>query len=177
MNTNQIAFELHNEIGSLVKSQLKGEIKLAQKLHDIKRGEFYKEAVGQGIDTWVDYLRQPEVNITPYRASKLIRLYEHFILGLGYQQEQLEGVPTFALDFIARKGLLDVVGINTLIDDARALSEKDWKDKYHDDIEGGARTYTYLIMRKCVETGRLEKVHDIPSDEIIEKFHARIPKD
>lgn len=169
--TAGIAHELHTEIGTLVKSSFRNDIRLGQKLHDIKQHGWYKKAVGAGINTWGDYLKQPEVNITAYRAAKLIRLYEHFILGVGYQAEDLDGVPTYALDYIATRGLTDKARIDDLLGDARFLSANDFKEKYQDDIVSTERTYTYLIMRKCVETGNLEKVHDIKSDDIKEAFN------
>ena len=171
LETASAAHELHTEIESLVKSSFRHDIRLGQKLHDIKQNSWYKKAVGAGINTWGDYLKQPEVNITAYRAAKLIRLYEHFILEVGYKAQDLDGVPTYALDYIADKGLTDKDGVDSLLDDARFLSAKDFKERYHDDITRTARTYTYLIMRKCVETGNMEKVHEISSDKIQEAFN------
>jgi len=165
------AHELHTEIESLVKSQFRSDIRLGEKLYVLKRDNLYKKAIGEGISTWGDYLRQPEISITPFRAAKLIRLYEHFILRIGYQPGDLDGVPTYALDYISAKGLRDVVQIDTLLGDARVLSAKDFREKYHDDVEQTERTYSYMVMRRCKETNNIEKVHDISSDIIKEKFN------
>lgn len=153
------AHELHTEVESLVKLQFRSDIRLGEKLYALKKQNLYKKAIGEGISTWEDYLRQPEVNLTPYRAAKLLRLYEHFILKIGYEPGDLDGVPTYALDYIAARHLQDVVQISSLLDDARYLSASDFKEKYHDEVEQSERTYTYMIMRKCVETGNMEKVH------------------
>ena len=167
------ALELHHEIEELVRHQTVSDIYLAEKLYEIKETGLYKKAIGEGINTWVDYLRQPEVNITPHRANKLVRIYEHFCVGMGYERDQLEGVPLYALAFITNKSFNDVEAVDLLIEDSKVLSEKDFKEKYHDEVEDGIRTYTYLIMKKCVETGSMEKVHNIPSDQIISAFNLQ----
>lgn len=167
------AHELHTEIEHIVKTQFRSDIKLGEKLYVLKRDNLYKKAIGDGISTWEDYLRQPEVNITNHRASKLIRLYEHFVLRIGYKPGDLDGIPTYALDYIATRNLRDVVQIDTLLGDARYLSAKDFREKYHDEVEQTERTYRYMIMKKCVETGTMEKVHHIPSEEIISKFNLQ----
>lgn len=165
------AHELHTDVETLVKASFRQDIRLGEKLYHLKSGGLYKKAIGSGINTWGDYIKQPEVNLTAHRANKLIRLYEHFILQIGYKPEDLDGVPTYALDYIASKNLFDVTAISVLLDDARVLTAKDFREKYHDEVEKTERTYTYLIMRKCVETGNMEKVHDIKSDEIKSKFN------
>lgn len=162
--------ELHMEVEALVKSQFRSDIRLGEKLYALKKQNLYKKAIGEGISTWEDYIRQPEVNLTAYRAAKLIRLYEHFILRIGYKPGDLDGVPTYALDYIASRNLQDVVLIDTLLDDAKVLSVKDFKERYHDEVQQTERTYKYMIMRKCVETGNLDKVHDISSEAIQEAF-------
>lgn len=167
------ARELHNEIEGLVRLQVSSDIHLASKLYEIKETGLYKKAVGEGINTWVDYLRQPEINITPHRANKLVKMYEHFVVGLGYEIDVLDGVPLYALSYIADKGFNDVDAIDDLFDDARHLTEKDFKEKYHDEVDGGQRTYTFLIMKKCVETGSMEKVHNIKSEDIISAFNLQ----
>lgn len=167
----EVAREIHNEIENLVSLQHRSDIRLGEKLFLIKKGSLYKKAQGEGINTWVDYLRQPEINIPVSRANKLIIIYEHFIIDLGLDIDQIDGTPTYALTYIASKNLTDIDSINDLLLDSRSLTEKDFKEKYHDDIEQTARTYTYLVMRKCVETGSMEKVHGIKSEDIVNKLN------
>ena len=162
--------ELHEEVQALVKSQFHSDIRLGEKLYALKKNNLYKKAIGDGISTWEDYIRQPEVNLTAHRAAKLIRLYEHFILKIGYSAGDLDGVPTYALDYIASRNLQDVVLIGTLLDDAKVLSAKDFRERYHDEVQQTERTYVYMIMRRCKETNNIEKVHDISSDLIKETF-------
>jgi hypothetical protein len=164
------ARELHLEVETLVRSQARSDMRLAEKLFFLKKHNLYKKAIGEGINTWVDYLKQPEVNISLHKANKLIKIYQHFDM-LGYKMEEIESVPLHALAHVAEKGAVDVQQIDELLEDAKVLSQTDFKEKYHDTVESGARTYTYLIMKKCVETGSLEKVHNISSEKIVEAFN------
>ena len=78
------AHELHTEVEVLVKSQFRSDIRLGEKLYVLKRENLYKKAIGEGISTWGDYLRQPEVSITAFRAAKLILLGMLLVLAASW---------------------------------------------------------------------------------------------
>lgn len=167
----EVAHNLHLQIGMLTKNQLRCDMLLGLRLYEIKSTGYYKKAVGDGATTWVDYLAQSEVNIPVSRARKLIRVYKHFCLHLSYAPESLEGVPLYALDYIASRELVDVDGIDTLLADARVLTQKDFRERYHDEVVQTERTYSYLIMKKCNETSSMEKIHDVDSEMIKRAFN------
>lgn len=164
------AHDIHRDVVGYVDIQIRSDILLGQSLFLLKKDNLFKKAIGAGIDTWADYLKQPEINISKSRAEKLIKAYQYFVLNLRFTVEELHGVPLYALSIIAEK-VAARKKVEELINDARVLSEKDFKEKYHDDVTQTTRTYRYMVMKKCVETGSMEKLHDITSEEI--KFAFR----
>ena len=61
--------------------------------------------------------------------------------------------------------------VDELLEDARFLAQKDFKDRLYDrQIESSndetERTYTYLIMKRCKETSNLTRVFGIESSQI-----------
>lgn len=114
----------------------------------------YGEMVGDGINTWHDFLAQPEVGISVREANEMIKLLE---------LETAIGVPLTQLNlatarFAASKGIYDY----DLIEDMKVLSIKDFKDRHYDTVvkeDNAPRTYKYMVMKRCVETGNLTRVY------------------
>jgi hypothetical protein len=169
--SSNYGFEVHSSLTSLVQNGKANELQLAHKLYLLKRYDLWRDSVG-GMDRWEDYLKQPEIGIPVSKANKLIRIYEYF--GQRHPGYEVEGVPVYALDYIAKKNP-NPKDIPEMLDAARNLSQVDFKDRFHDmanSQDGEAfRTYSYMIMQKCNETGNLKKVHDISSEEIKSKFN------
>lgn len=139
---------------------------LAKLLYNIRRYELWRLATG-GVDTWEDYLKQPEIGISKHKADKLIRIYDYFITSGYYTVEELAGVPWYALDYVAKR---KSGRHRELLEASKHLTQKDFKEHYFDVEEGGDRTYTFVVMKKCDQTGNLEKVHGIESEFIKEKL-------
>jgi hypothetical protein len=158
--------EQHEKFLTLCRKEKLRDIVLGGQLWVMKQFNTYRLATG--VDTWEDYLAQPEVNISKHRASKLIAIYCYFAEGLRYTPDELQDVPTYALDTIRKRNITDRELIDRLLDDSRSLSKRDFAEKFHDDAVATERTYTYLLMKKCVETGALVKVHDVPLSELFE---------
>lgn len=158
--------EQHEKFLALCRKEKIRDIVLGGQLWVMKQFNTYRQATG--INTWEEYLEQPEVNISKHRASKLISIYLYFAENLKFSPEEVADVPTYAMDYIRQKGITDKQLILDLFDDARVLSARDFKEKFHDDVVQTDRTYTYLLMKKCVETGTMTKVHDVPLSELFE---------
>lgn len=161
-----VELEQHEKFLGLCRREKIRDIVLGGQLHAMKQFGAYRMATG--INTWEEYLEQPEVNISKHRASKLISIYVYFAELLKFTPERLQDVPTYALDYIRKAGLVDIGVIESLFDDARILSRKDFKEKFQDDVVSVERTYTYLLMKKANETGAMTKVHDVPLSELFE---------
>ena len=59
-----------------------------------------------------------------------------------------------------------------MLDEATHLTQAQFKGVvYYVNTQGeGNRTYMFLIMSKCNETGNMQKVHGIKSEKIVETF-------
>lgn len=166
---NSREFEQHQKFLALCRKEKLRDIVLGGQLWVMKQFNSYRLATG--VDTWEEYLMQPEVNISKHRASKLISIYRFFVEEHKFTPPELEDVPTYALDYISKNRIQDKSKISELLDESRCLSKKDFKERFldlqHPDGEA-ERTYTYLLIKKCVETGNMTKVHDVPLSELFE---------
>lgn len=114
----------------------------------------YRDMVGEGINTWVDFISQPEIGLTAREATSLIQLHN---------LETDSGIPISTLNlatakFVASKGIYKP----ELIEDMRFLSLSDFKERYHDitvGVDNAPRSYTCLVMKRCNETGNLSRVY------------------
>lgn len=147
-------------------------------LYHLKKGDKFKKAVGMGADKWEDYLRQPEIALATGEASRLMQVYEQFILRLGYDEDTVSAVPVKNMHYLLPlvKKIKTKEEADELVADATILSQKDFKERIYDAKalemgEAATRTFEYLIMRKTLETGTMDKVMDIDSDTIKRTFN------
>lgn len=148
-------------------------ISLGKVLRDLKEGDRFKQAIGD-IDTWQHFVKQPEVGLTVGEANKLIDLYTTFVLELGYSEEQLSSISLKNLKVLMPVAKQGVQNLDELLEQARTLSDKDFKDALVETSESLVevpRTYKYVVMRVCNETKNMTKVHGIESSNISEAFN------
>lgn len=138
-------------------------LQLGEMLGSIKDGA-YRELVGEGINTWSDFLAQPEIGLSVREANALVRLAD-WVDAMDVPLEQLNLATA---NFAASKGILE----RDLLEDIKVLSLKDFKERHYDHVtnDSGPRTYTYLLMKKCNETGNMTKVHDVDEEQLVEKL-------
>lgn len=147
-------------------------ITLGRVLRDLKEEERFKQAIGD-IDTWQHFVKQPEVGLTVGEANKLIDLYTTFVLELGYSEEQLSSISLKNLKVLMPVAKQGVQNLEELLEQARTLSDKDFKDaliETKESLEEVPRTYKYVVMRVCNETKNMSKVHEI-TDEIKQQLN------
>lgn len=147
-------------------------ISLGKTLRDLKEGDRFREAVGD-IDTWQHFVKQPEIGLTVGEANKLIDLYTTFVLELGYSEEQLSSISLKNLKVLLPLVKQGVQNLEELMDQARTLSDKDFKDALIETSESLVevpRTYKYVVMKVCNETKNMSKVHEI-TDEIKQQLN------
>ena len=123
----------------------------------------------------MDYLAQPEVGLTKGEANRLVQIYEEFVVKFHYDEVYIANIPLKNLHYLLpiAKATKDESKITSLLNEAKHLSQKDFKERVYDikTEDKGERTYEYLIMKKCKETGGMVKVHNIPSEEIKYRFN------
>lgn len=146
-------------------------IEIGAKLHYLKTDDNWRQAVGEGgIDNWDDFLKQPEIGLSRLEADRLIKIYQTFFTTdkfNHYSQEQIMSIPF--------KNLVKLTELDEITDDvieqAMFLTDRDFKEVLAENKNVTARTYTYMVMRKCKETGNMTKVHGITSEEVKDKFN------
>lgn len=153
-----------NELVAGVATKREVEIELGRMLLEAKQN--YRELIGEGINTWHDFLAQPEIAMTNSEAQFLMDIAETFFV-----QDYVQ-MPKASAKLILKMQDQD----EEVISAAKTLSVKDFRDRYYDITtkEKGERTYSYMVMRKCNETGNLTKVHKVESEEVLEMFKDKL---
>jgi len=165
----------HSKLLDIIGLSKESSIILGRLLSELKRDDSFKEAIGEGIDTWRDYLAQPEIGLSVGEANRMVQIYDEFVSRLGFNEAYLAEIPVknlhYLLPIVKKMDLSD--DVDELLESARTLSQKDFKERIYDlKDDSGERTYEYLVMKRCIETGNMTKVHDITSEEIKEKLNV-----
>jgi hypothetical protein len=147
-----------------IRNYRENEIALGRLLLEAKSS--YRDLVGEGINTWHDFIAQPEIALSTTEANFLLGIAETFFV-IDYM-----GMPKANAKLILKMGEVD----EEILYAAKTLSIKDFRDRYYDLVteEKGERTYSYLVMKKCNETGNLSKVHEVESEEVLSAFKDKI---
>lgn len=125
----------------------------------------YQEIVGEGVNSWHDFLAQPEIGLSVREANSLISLVN---LVDDYNLE-LEELNLATAKFVANKGIYSP----ELLEDMKVLSIKDWKERHHEVKTNDApQTYTYMVMRRSKETGTLSRVYGV--EDLEETIKQRV---
>ena len=166
--SNNESFNWHTKVVELQRLEKSKDILLAHYLYHLRNDSGFAKA--SGIPVWEDYIRQPEIGISRHKADELTKLYRYFVIEQGFNYPELQHIPVSKLSLIARKQLDSKLKIQELLDHAEHLTTRDFKEQLYDMTSSSERTYQYVIMKKCNETGNLEKIHDIDSDRIRDTF-------
>ena len=174
--SNLSPFQLHQKLLEVVSFTKTGFVIIGKLLYTLQQNDNFTEAVGEGINTWDDYISQPEIGITRGESSRLIQIYEQFVLRLGMSEDEVAKIPLknihYLLPIIKESTEENAEDIRALVDDATHLSQKDFKERvWESKNESQERTYEYLVFERCIETGSLKKVHNIKSEEIKNVFN------
>lgn len=136
-------------------------------LHEAKG--VYPDLVGEGINTWRDFVEQPEIGLTVREANSLIEL-SNWLSGTL--------VPLCDLNLAtARFGASRGISDPNLVEDMRVLSLKDFKERHYDVVKGednAPRTYEYMVMKRCKETGSLQRVYGEEETGFIKEYSKEI---
>lgn len=168
--------ELHQMLVAVVGYSKRSFVAMGKLLFALKYDNQYRNAIGSGINTWEDYLKQPEIGLAAGEANRLIQIYEEFCLRLGYDEDTISAIPVKNIHYllpIVRK-FDDREDTDELVADATFLSQRDFKERLYDrKVEQGepTRTFEYMVMAKTVETGTMSRVMDIDSETIKRTFN------
>lgn len=170
----EVSFLDHKQLSTYRKSDTYIFLVQGSLLHKLRSDELYK--LTNGGMSWEDYLRQPEVSLTTGEARQRIECYQLFCVNMGLSEEDLGEYPLPALKFILnkyKKGQITTARqINEILEASKSLSFRDLKEHFQDEvIQVEERTYEYVVMKRCIETNNLTKVHDISSEDIKSKLN------
>jgi len=161
MDNIERTYNHHRLLVEAIHNAKAGFVYMGKLLMELKRNENFKNAVGQGIDTWDDYLKQPEIDLSRGEANRLVDIYHFFIVQLGYSEEEISQIPQKNLHYllpVVKKGERSKEEIGDMIDDAKVLAQKDFRNK----IKGHECTeYEDVPMQRCIECNKLSKKYDI----------------
>lgn len=168
------AHELVQKLISLQNTSRELDIMKGRTLWELKADNTYKKSFGEGgDDSWAAFLKNPEIGLTVSEANRAMQLYEYFILKYEFSETDLAHIPVKSLNYMLprlKSGEIGKENIGELVEAARNLTFADFRDTFYDVTDSGVRTYQFLIMKKCNETGNLSKVHNIASDRISAAF-------
>lgn len=162
--------ELYQKLLTTIKMGRMAGVMLGKYLFELKANNAYQQAVGEGIETWVDFLKMPEVSIPASEATRAMEIYEEFCLRRGYSLEMLAEAGTKTMHYllpIAKKYDIEEPRMTELIQAGANLPLNSFRERLQD-FKGGERHYEFMVMRKCKETGTMQKVHDITTEMIVE---------
>lgn len=158
----------YQELVELCKISRVVALELGCILKRCRNEEVWTTDIGIGIDTWYDFLAQPEIGLSTREANALIETWEYAV------QNSIDdgSVSQTNLKILAAKNTSD----QQVINDAKVLTPKDFKERYYERSHGdnAPKTYTYMVMRRCKETGNLEKVHGVEHETVLERLGDKI---
>jgi len=161
------AYELHKTLVEIISYSRRSFVEIGKLLYELKERAKFLSAIGSGIDTWDDYISQPEIHLSRGEADRLMQIYDYFVLRNGISEDELSEAPIKSLHYLLpmakKENNLDM---SEMVKSASTLSQKDFREVIGDIHYGDVRTYEYLVMKRCAETGSLTKVHDITSEQI-----------
>ncbi len=166
---------LHEYLLKIIHVAKSSVVLMGKTLYYLKSEDKFKEAVGRGADTWADYLRQPEIGLSTQEANRCIQIYELLVLKLGYEERTISEIPAKNLHYLLPlvKKMNSKDEADELVADATLLSQKDFRERVVEkkiDELGLRREYEYILIRKVVQTGTMEKLHDITSEILMQTF-------
>jgi len=169
-------YQLFEDLSTTITKNKKNFLKQGELLYWLRKNSSYREAIGDGgVDSWHDFLAQPEIGMSPTQANKLLNIYELFIKKLKYAEEEIIKIPIKTLNYLVKSKedfeKLDKGKQDEIVSQAQVLNYKDFKEAYFDQKNESnkgqiIRTYTYVLMQKCDQTGNLSKVHAVDSSEL-----------
>ncbi len=159
----------NNELVTLLKSVRIAGVHAGHLLMEMREGERYKEEIGEGINTWHDYLSQPDIGMSVVEANALIKLFQ-FCTSHNISDHTIARIPTPTLKHLVKNSA--TLPTEEILEAGATLSTRDFKERFYDHVteDKGKRTYTYMVMKKCLETGTMTKVYEDELEEGIKQI-------
>ena len=168
----------HNLVESLIyiqRFQRKLGVEKGRLLWMLRADNLYREAFGEGVDTWEEFLRSPEIALSVSEANRTMQLYEYFVLKSEIEVELLEEIPVKSLQHMLprlKSGEVSKDELPEMIGAAQTLTFNEFKERLYDVVNksDGTRTYTFVLMKRCNETGNLSRVVGTEHEDLLRAF-------
>lgn len=168
---------IYQQLVSTLQLQRAVGIGLGQLLWKLKANNLFKEAIGQGIETWNDFLKMPEIGLEMSEANRAMELYEIFVIKYGYTMQELSEAKTKSLHYLlplAKDASVNESRIRELVESAKHLTQSQFREEIYDSKPGAVAnaTYQFVLMRRRVETGTLQIVPNV-DDQLLREVFAK----
>lgn len=120
------AFEQYQIIQNALKVQSNINFIVGKALKEIRDEKLYLYLGMGGFDTFNDFLNNPEISIRPSTAYSYIRVYEHYILELEQNTDEMSKIPFNRLVRMIPHTKGDKDEAVELIDKAKELTNVDF---------------------------------------------------
>lgn len=139
------------------------ELIQAYRLFLIELGDYFNKIKEDGsyegfADTFIDFVKSPEIGFTVNEAETLIKMYKMFGL---LEPHDLPSHHAMRI-MVNKKVDMD------LLESAQTLSVTDFKESIKDKELGTQdRTYRYEVIKRSVETGSIKRVYGEELEEAL----------
>lgn len=131
----QQVFEQHQKIIAVAQSGNNAKIALGEFLLWMREADRYKLIAGEEA-TWTSYLASPEVKIPYSSADRYMRIAKLYIQEIGLGYEDLNGLDTWGLHYLAHKGVVNKKNVHKWLSNIKELSRSDIKHMVsHPDVD------------------------------------------
>lgn len=144
---------------------------LGEQLFRLFANRAWQKAIGDEC-SWEEFLKMPEVALDKREATRAMEIYGEFCIKRGYSTEMLAEAGTKTLHYLlpmVKKGELPDEKIGELLKAGASLPQRPFREHLHD-AKGGERHFEFVLMRRCIETNNLQKIHDYDTEKILTAF-------
>ena len=141
----------HENLVNLIRESKVNFVQMGALLYFLKKDDNFKSSVGS-IETWAEYLRQPEIGLSLGEANRLEQIFETFCIKFGYSTDRIANVPVKNLHYLLpiAKNAED---IEELLSDAEHLSPNDHMELGQHSEFLGAMSYLEMLAMFFVHDG------------------------
>lgn len=138
-------------------------VEIGRLLKIVRDQKLYEYAGEGGYDTFTEFIADSDISIAPSTAYAFIFLYEKYILGLGFSEEKIAGIPWYKLHLLATKVKPKTKEeAEEWIGKAQTLSISDFKAELAEAESNltGEKKLVYPTIQKCSVCGNWKVLTD-----------------
>ena len=142
-------FKVYQHLQSLQGASRGVDLELAKELSILKKDGNYKIIMGDDEASWKAFLAQPEINLHPAKADRLVVIYDVYIQQLGLTEKDISDVDSNSLRRLASRVTKE--NVMEWIDKARNLSRSDlFREIKYGHIDEMKCEHEFKCKKTCV---------------------------